>query len=64
MSAPTGGADADTNTLAMAQSNTVLSPRFYTTDYDAMDRLNIEPVRAEWDALIAEMAADPNKDHF
>jgi magnesium-protoporphyrin IX monomethyl ester (oxidative) cyclase len=52
------------DTLALAQSNTVLSPRFYTTDYEAMDRLDVTSVRAEWDALIAEMASDPNRKHF
>ena len=52
------------DTLRMAQANTVLSPRFYTTDYPAMDRLEVGAVRAEWDALIAEMAADPNRTHF
>jgi magnesium-protoporphyrin IX monomethyl ester (oxidative) cyclase len=52
------------DTLRMAQSNTVLSPRFYTTDYDAMDRLDVSSVRAEWDALIAELASDPNRTHF
>ncbi len=47
-----------------AQENTILSPRFYTTDFKAMDRLNIEPIREEWDKLMAEMKADPNKGHF
>jgi len=51
-------------TTRTAQESTVLAPRFYTTDFDEMDRISVEPVRQEWDALIAEMRADPNKGHF
>jgi len=47
-----------------AVTNTIFSPRFYTTDYDAMDKINIEPVRAEWDAMMAEYEGDNNHDHF
>jgi len=47
-----------------AQEDTVLSPRFYTTDFDAIDRLDISPVRKEWDALIEEFRHDANRGHF
>ncbi len=50
--------------MELAREDTVLSPRFYTTDFKAMDRIDVSPVRAEWDMLIAEMASDPNRLHF
>ncbi|MBU6218072.1 MAG: magnesium-protoporphyrin IX monomethyl ester (oxidative) cyclase [Burkholderiales bacterium] len=47
-----------------ALENTILNPRFYTTDFDAIDRTEISHMRGQWDALMAEFAADRNKDHF
>ena len=61
---PTIRETASVETTRMAQEDTVLTPRFYTTDFDAMDRLDVGAVRAEWDGLIQEMRSDPNRDHF
>ena len=49
---------------AKAKESTLLSPRFYTTDFSAMDRIDVEPIRAEWDAMLAEYEGDNNHDHF
>jgi magnesium-protoporphyrin IX monomethyl ester (oxidative) cyclase len=55
---------APNDTTKIATEDTVLAPRFYTTDFEEMDRLDVSSVRAEWDELIAEMKSDPNKSHF
>lgn len=47
-----------------AQQDTILSPRFYTTDFAAMDRIDVDPLREQWDTLIAEFEADVNAVHF
>jgi len=60
-----GAASAGTNyTTRKAQENTILSPRFYTTDFEALEKIDVTPVREAWDDLIAELAADKNKGHF
>ena len=52
------------DTTRSALVSTMLTPRFYTTDFEEMDKINVEPVRAEWDVLIAQMKSDPNRGHF
>jgi len=52
------------DTDGMAAEDTLLAPRFYTTDFEALDRMDVSPVQKEWDALLQEMEDDPNKGHF
>lgn len=47
-----------------ARETTTLSPRFYTTNFEELDRTDVSAVRAQWDELLAELAADNNKKHF
>ena len=61
---PVSGRAMPNESTRAAQQDTMLSPRFYTTDFAELDRVDVTPVRAEWDALIAELKSDPNKSHF
>jgi magnesium-protoporphyrin IX monomethyl ester (oxidative) cyclase len=49
---------------SLANQETMLTPRFYTTDFDAMDRMDVSLVREEWDQLLLEFEGDNNHDHF
>ncbi|MEL6478443.1 MAG: magnesium-protoporphyrin IX monomethyl ester (oxidative) cyclase [Pseudomonadota bacterium] len=57
-------AKAPNETTAMAQETTLLNPRFYTTDFDALDATDLSGVRKEMDDMLEELASDPNKGHF
>jgi magnesium-protoporphyrin IX monomethyl ester (oxidative) cyclase len=50
--------------IRRAEEETLLTPRFYRTDYKAMDRFDPSAIRAEWDALMAEFESDSNRNHF
>ncbi len=47
-----------------ANQETLLTPRFYTTDISALEKIDISPVQAEWDQMMSEFEGDNNVDHF
>jgi magnesium-protoporphyrin IX monomethyl ester (oxidative) cyclase len=59
-----GTIDSSEEAARKAKQNTLLTPKFYTTDFKAMDRIDISPVRAEWDKMMGEYEGDNNHDHF
>lgn len=61
---PAASIAAPQDALERARASTLLSPRFYSTDYAAMDRIDVSPLRAEWDRMLAEYEGDNNHDHF
>uniref|UniRef100_A0A6C0A8V8 Probable magnesium-protoporphyrin IX monomethyl ester [oxidative] cyclase n=1 Tax=Gracilaria edulis TaxID=172966 RepID=A0A6C0A8V8_9FLOR len=51
----------------LSQTNTketLLTPRFYTTDFDAMSKIDISLNTNEFEALLEEFRADYNRKHF
>ncbi len=57
------GVDVNDATSTALQ-DTLLTPRFYTTDFAAIDRIDVSGIRPQWEALMAEFEADTNTDHF
>ena len=56
--------DSPEDVARKARTSNLLTPRFYTTDFKAMDALDVNPIRAEWDAMMGEYEGDNNHDHF
>ena len=48
----------------VAMQDTLLTPRFYTTDFDELDAIDVSRISEEWEPLIKRMVSDPNKGHF
>ncbi|CAN5377530.1 magnesium-protoporphyrin IX monomethyl ester (oxidative) cyclase [soil metagenome] len=59
---PKQGISAEATTVALR--DTMLTPRFYTTDFAAMDRIDVSSIRPQWDVLMNEFRSDTNDDHF
>lgn len=51
-------------TTELARADALLKPRFYTTDFAAMDRIDVSLVRKEWDELLEAFRSDDNRNHF
>lgn len=47
-----------------ALDNRLLAPRFYRTDYKALNKIDVTPVRDEWDAMMTAFEKDENRAHF
>ncbi len=41
---------------ALAMQDTLLTPRFYTTDFDELDAIDVSSVRQDWDELLAQIS--------
>ena len=52
------------DSTAVAAQDAALNPRFYTTDFDEMNKLDFSRMRPQWDAMVAEFRSDPNRHHF
>ena len=57
-------AQEQSETTQAALQSTMLNPRFYTTDFEELDRIDVSAVREEWDVLMDDLRADHNKGHF
>ncbi len=51
-------------TQARVPTETILTPRFYTTDFEAMAKLDISSRAAEFEAILEEFRTDYNRHHF
>jgi magnesium-protoporphyrin IX monomethyl ester (oxidative) cyclase len=61
---PTTSSAPVSETTEAAWESATLSPRFYTTDFEALAELDLAAVDDRWQDLMEEFRADPNKDHF
>ena len=50
--------------IKVPAKETILTPRFYTTDFDEMAKMDISPNEDELRAILEEFRADYNRHHF
>ncbi|MFQ3679282.1 MAG: magnesium-protoporphyrin IX monomethyl ester (oxidative) cyclase [Pseudanabaenaceae cyanobacterium] len=46
------------------RKETILTPRFYTTDFDALANMDVSALEADFQAILREFQADYNRKHF
>ncbi len=51
-------------TQARVPTETILTPRFYTTDFDAMGKMDTSASAEDLEAMLTEFRADYNRHHF
>lgn len=56
--------DSAADATRRAEADALLNPRFYRTDYAALNKMDVTAVRTEWDQLLGEFRNDVNRNHF
>jgi len=52
------------NKVQAERKETILTPRFYTTDFAEMASMDITDTKADFEAILQEFKADYNRRHF
>ena len=63
-SPPTAVAEGSAVAIKEPVKDTILTPRFYTTDFEAMAAMDLRPNEAELEAICEEFRKDYNRHHF
>lgn len=45
----------------VARAATLINPRFYTTNFEKLDSIDVSVLYEEWDTLLVQLRADPSK---
>ena len=64
MVSPTAVAKGSAVAVKDPAKETILTPRFYTTDFEAMAAMDLQPNEAELEAICEEFRKDYNRHHF
>ena len=62
--APMALGSPDAPAIKAPVKDTILTPRFYTTDFEAMAAMDLRPNEVELEAICEEFRKDYNRHHF